>query len=106
MKIYKRLEALEKQLIREPTLLFMPDGKIVSLTGPNDYLLTLVGLATNRERANPRQAAQLDLIQQCSASREPDGAHLVDLIQCFLNGPVDTPYEAGANSPVLPLGDE
>jgi hypothetical protein len=46
MTLDKRLERLEKQLINEPTSLFMPDGKIVALTGPRDYLLTLCGLAT------------------------------------------------------------
>jgi hypothetical protein len=46
MTLDQRLAALEKQLITEPTVLLMPDGKTVTLTGPNDYLLTLFGIAT------------------------------------------------------------
>jgi hypothetical protein len=74
MKIHQRIERLEKQFVMEPTILFMPDGKTVSLVGPGDYLLTLVGLA-------------MDLIQMCSHSREPGGSRLVELIQCFQYGP-------------------
>jgi len=60
MKLYQRLE---QQFIGEPTILFMSDGKTVSLAGPNDYLLRLLGLATDRERCTPQQAGHLDLIQ-------------------------------------------
>ena len=94
MKLNERLERLEKQFVSEPTILFMPDGKTVSLTGPNDYLLTLLGLATRRERATPQQAAHLDLIQKCTGSREPGGSLLVELIQCFQHGPAKEPTEA------------
>ena len=94
MTLDKRLERLEKQLISEPTILFMPDGKTVHLAGPRDYLLTLVGLATDRQRATPIQSAHLDLIQKCSYSREPGGSRLVELIQCCQHGPAKDPAEA------------
>ncbi len=94
MKLHQRLERLEKQFISEPTILFMPDGKVVSLTGPNDYLLTLLGVAREPERATPKQSQHLDQIQKCTGSSEPGGAHLVDLIRCFQHGPAKDPVEA------------
>jgi hypothetical protein len=87
MKLNQRLERLEQQFISEPTLLFMPDGKTVSLTSPNDYVLTLLGLTMHPERATATQTAHLNLIEKCVGSKEPGGARLVELIQCFQHGP-------------------
>ena len=94
MKLHQRLEALEKRFVSEPTLLFMADGKTVSLTGPNAYVLTLLGLITHPERATPTQAAHLNLIEKCVGSKEPGGSHLVELIQCFQHGPAKEAAEA------------
>jgi hypothetical protein len=88
MELHRRLEALEKGLITEPTILFMPDGSTVSINGPGEYLGELLGLALGSENVSPEQSAHLELIRRCTGSREPGGAHLVDLIRCFLLGPV------------------
>ena len=94
MNLRQRLERLEQQLISEPTILFMPDGKTVILSGPGDYLMTLLGLSTHPNDSTPAQAEHLNLIHQCVDSAEPGGARLVELIQCFQNGPADEPIEA------------
>jgi hypothetical protein len=104
MNIYKRLEALEKRFIREPTILFMPDGKIFRLTGPGDYLLTLLGLTTRRDQTTPQQAAHLDLIQNCDVAQEPGGSRLIELIKCFQAGPRD--YVVKSESPAGLAGTE
>lgn len=89
MKFHRRLDALERQFISEPTILTMPDGSTATITGPDDYLVTLLALSTRCETATPGQAAHLELITRCTDSREPGGAHLVDLICSFLLGPVE-----------------
>lgn len=91
--IRRRIEALEKGLSRvvgEPTLLLMPDGSTVTITGDGDYLLRLLGVAFGGENISSEQAAHLELIGKCSDSKEPGGGQLVELIRCFLLGPVET----------------
>jgi hypothetical protein len=88
VKFHRRLDALERQFISEPTILTMPDGSTATITGPDDYLVTLLALSTRCETATPGQAAHLKLIRECTSSKEPGGAQLVDLIRCFLLGPV------------------
>ena len=83
MKLHQRHDRLENQIISETTILFMPDSKDRRRTGPNDYLLTLLGVAREPERATPKQSQHLDQIQKCTGSSEPGGAHLVDLIRCL-----------------------
>jgi hypothetical protein len=69
----RRLEALEENLISEPTILMMPDGSTATIPG-GDYLLRLLGIAVHEESASPEEAAHLDLIRCSTGSREPDGA--------------------------------
>jgi hypothetical protein len=88
MTVQKRLEALEAGPITEPTLLLMADGSIASISGRGDDLLRLFDAAVAGDSVNPVQAQQLDLIRHSTASREAGGAHLTDLIRCFLLGPV------------------
>jgi len=87
MNLRRRLEALEKRIISEPTLLMMPDGSTASIPGHVDYLFRLFGVAVGGDNISPEQAAQLDLIRRSTGAREPSGGHMVDLIRCFVLGP-------------------
>jgi hypothetical protein len=89
MRLQRRLEALERGLLTEPTLLTMPDGRMVRISGPGDYLLRLIGLTAASEGVTPEQTRDLELIRQCTDSTEPGEAHLVDLIRCLLLSPVE-----------------
>jgi hypothetical protein len=96
MNLNRRLAMLERGFSTEPTMLIMPDGKTVSIDGPGDYLMRLLGVAVDGENISPQQAAQLDLIRRCTASKEPGGGHMVDLIRALLLGPVGGTCESGA----------
>jgi hypothetical protein len=86
MNLRRRLAALEKRLISEPTLLIMPDGSTASIPGRSD-LLNLLVVAARGINISPEQAAQLDLIGRSTSAMQPDGGRLVELIQCCLRGP-------------------
>ena len=86
MNIRRRIETLEKRLISEPTLLFMPDGKTASIPGRSEYLLKLLVVAA-RGNVSPEQAAQLDLIRRSTGARESGGGRLIELIRCCVRGP-------------------
>jgi hypothetical protein len=62
VNLRRRLAALEKRLISEPTLLIMPDGSTASIPGRSD-LLNLLVVAARGVNISPEQAAQLDLIR-------------------------------------------
>jgi hypothetical protein len=72
---------LEKGFSTEPTVLIMRDGRTVSINEPDDYLMRLLGVAVDGENVSSEQAAHLDLIRRCTASNEPGGGHMVDLIR-------------------------
>ena len=94
MKLNKRLERLEEEFICEPTKLFMPDGTTETIAAPKRHLLDLFGVAVSREPGSPQQSKQLDLIEKCIGSEEPGGAHMIDLIRCFQEGPVQDARES------------
>jgi hypothetical protein len=96
MKMHARIDRLEVKFVSEPTILFMPDGKEVSIAGPKDYLLTLYGLCSTRELASKEQARQLDLIKRCVRAKEPGGSRIVELMQCYFAGPVKETNEPAA----------
>jgi hypothetical protein len=92
MNLHRRLETLEKRhsnAILEPTILIMPNGTTATIDGDGDYLLQLLSVAVNDEHISAGQAKQLDLIRRSMEAREPNGAHLTDLIRSILNSPAD-----------------
>jgi hypothetical protein len=95
MKLKQRIEALEKEFTSEPILLQMPDGSIETITGSGDHLLRLFEVAAGGRDISHEQAAQLEMIRQCTGSKEPGDAHLVDVIRCFLFGPEKAGSQAG-----------
>ena len=99
MKLNRRLEALEKELLSDPIVLLMLDGSTATITGPSDYLLRLFEIVAGRREIYPEQAEQLDLIRQCTSSKEPGDAHLVDVMRCFLFGPAKTGSQTGEAVP-------
>jgi hypothetical protein len=91
MKIRKRLEALEKGILRDPIMLTMPDGTAETIPDHGRNLLRLFLAATGKEALSPKQAANLELIR-----RSTGGNPMIDLIRCFLEGPVGAHEEAAA----------
>jgi hypothetical protein len=89
MNIQKRLEALEKGILREPQTLTMPDGRTQIMLAHGDYLLRLFLAATRKEALSTKQAANLELIR-----RSTGGNPMIDMIRCFLEGPVRARAEA------------
>jgi len=87
MNLRRRLEALEKRLISEPTLLFMPGGRTASIPGRSEYLLKLLFVAARGANISPEQAAQLDLIRRSIGAIESGGGRLIEVIRCCLLGP-------------------
>ena len=87
MKLKRRIEALEMGLITDPTILTMPDGRTVTITGPGDYMVRLLGVVFRG--ATPAQAAQLDLIRRSTEISEPGGGHMAELVRALLLSPVD-----------------
>ena len=87
MHLRRRLAALERRLIIEPTLLIMADDKIVRITANSDALLQLLVAAAGAANISSEQAVQLDLIRRSTSAIQPDGGRLVELIRCCLLGP-------------------
>ena len=87
MNLRRRLAALEKRLISEPTLLMMPDGSTARIPGRGEYLLKLFVVAARGANISPEQAAELDLIRRSTGAIEPSGGRLVELIRCCVLGP-------------------
>ena len=87
MNLRRRLAALEKVLISEPTLLVMPDGRTATIPGRGEYLLKLLVVAARGANFSPEQATQLDLIRLSTTAIEPSGGRLVELIRCCVLGP-------------------
>jgi hypothetical protein len=89
MNIRKRLEALERGILREPETLTMPNGRTETMAAHGHSLLRLFLAATSKEDLSPKQAANLELIR-----RSTGGSPMVDMIRCFLEGPVGAREEA------------
>jgi hypothetical protein len=83
MNLRKRLEALERGILRDPITLTMPNGRTETMLAHGDYLLRLFLAATSKEDLGPKQAANLELIR-----RSTGGNSMIDMIRCFLQGPV------------------
>jgi hypothetical protein len=86
VNLRRRVAALEKRLISEPTLLIMPDGSTASIPGRSD-LLNLLVVAARGVNISPEQGAQLDLIRRSTSAMQPGGGRLVELIRCCVLGP-------------------
>jgi hypothetical protein len=83
IKLNRRLEALERQLSSEATILVMPDGRTETLRGD---ALDWFSRAIRGDRT-----PEIELIAQSKSSREPGGAHMIDLMRALLNGPAEDP---------------
>ena len=81
MKLHRRLEALEKQITREPILLLMADGHTETLRGD---VLDLFSRALRGDRT-----PEIERIAQSTSSVEPGGGKMIDLVRALLNGPVE-----------------
>ncbi len=86
MNLRRRLAALEKRLIIEPTLLIMADGSTASIPGCSD-LLNLLVVAARGANISSGQATQLDLIRRSTDAIQSDGGRLIEVIRCCVLGP-------------------
>jgi hypothetical protein len=80
MRLEKRIQALEAQMLSDPVVLHFADGSTESLTGPHYFLLDLLAGASSGN-LSPQQAAQLDRIRKCVFAQEPGGGRIVELMQ-------------------------
>ena len=86
MNLRRRIAALERRLISEPTLLIMPNGSAASIPGRSD-LLNLLVVAARGVNISPEQAALLDLIGRSTDAIQSDGGRLIEVIRCCVLGP-------------------
>ena len=89
MRIEKRVRALEARYIKEPVVLYFADGSTAEVCGYGDFMLDLF-CAACRGDPTPQQNQQLDMIRRSVGAQEPGGAHMTELVRCFLEGPVGT----------------
>ena len=76
--LHRRIESLEKQHLRDPIVLQMPDGRIVTLPNRGGYLFDLVLRVLAGERT-----PEMELIARSTSSIEPGGGHMLDIIRAF-----------------------
>jgi len=91
INLLRRLEALEQELTSDPIVLLMPDGRTETLPSHSDDVRDLLGRAVRGDRT-----PEMELIAQSRSSREPDGAHMIDLARALLNGPIEDPPRQSA----------
>ena len=89
MRLEKRIQALEAQILSDPVILHFDDGHTESLTGPRYFLLDLLSCAYGGN-VRPEQATQLDLIRKCVRAQEPGGGRLVELMQSVMGSPEES----------------
>jgi|ERR1700722_7746182 hypothetical protein len=77
-QLHRRLESLEKRHLRDPIILQMPDGRIVTLPNRSGYLF---GLVLHALRGDP--TPEMELIAQSISSFEPGGSHMLDIVRAF-----------------------
>jgi hypothetical protein len=92
-RFHRRIERLEREIVREPATLTMPDGHIETIFG-GEHLLRLLG-RVHRD-ATPEQAVELDLIRRSVNISEPGGGRIIELTRALLLGPAAAPGGAGA----------
>jgi hypothetical protein len=73
-RLRKRIELLEKRIIRQPIVLTLPDGSARSLPGHPSYVLDLMMRSFEQE-----DLPEMALIAKSINSAEPRGAHMVDV---------------------------
>jgi hypothetical protein len=76
--LHRRIESLEKQHLRDPIILQMPDGRIVTLPNRGGYLFNLALRVLAGDRT-----PEMELIAQSTSSFEPGGGHMLDIIRAF-----------------------
>jgi hypothetical protein len=95
MNFARRLRALEIRMntVAEPVTLYFADGSTSELHGGPGFVVSLLGCVFGKADSGSEEAFQLDLIRRSVASKEPCGAHMIDLIRAFLNGPAEEPTD-------------
>jgi len=81
-QLHRRLESLERRNLKDPIVLKMPDGRIVTLPNRTGYELDLVLRALSGDRT-----PEMELIAQSTSSIEPGGGHMLDIVRVFWDQP-------------------
>ena len=87
MRVEERIRALESRMVMNPVVLYFSDGSTRNISGPGDFLLSLLLGALAGVNLSPTQSAQLDLIRQSVAALEPGRGHMVELLKSLLCAP-------------------
>ena len=90
MRVEKRVRALEARYIKDPVVLYFADGSTTEICGHGDFLLRLLADTCSGGELKPEQAKQLDLVRRSVGAQEPGGARMIEVLRCFLEGPVET----------------
>jgi hypothetical protein len=80
MKLNQRLKILEREIINEPIVLTMPDGRTKTL--PGSQATGLLARSIGNERT-----PEIEIVARSISSPEPGGGHLIDLARAILNSP-------------------
>lgn len=89
-----RIRKLESRFITEPMVLEFADGSTRELRGPKDFVMDLFAGICPGANLTPQRAEQLELIRQSVCSREPGGAHMVELLRAILCSPSEPALES------------
>jgi len=92
MNLHRRLEALEKRNLRDPIILQMPAGRIVTLPNRRGYLFNLVLRVLAGDRT-----PEMELIAQSTSSFEPGGGHMLDIVRAFWPEPESDATDADSD---------
>ena len=87
----KRLRALEASTntVAEPVTLYFGDGTTQELRGRPGFVVGLLSSIFHAAAPGSEPVVELDLIRRSLSSKEPYGAHMIDLIRALLNGPAE-----------------
>ena len=96
MNLEKRIRALEAQFHTGPVILYLADGSTRELRGQRYFLLDLFVGACGGGDLSAGQVAQLGLIRQSVAAREPGGARMVEVVRCVLAAALESAAAASS----------
>ena len=76
-------------MITDPGILHFADGSTKEIRGQGDFVRDLFAKAWSGAELSPVLTAQLDLIRKSVRCEEPDGGHMIELLNSILDAPVE-----------------
>jgi len=93
MRFERRLRALERRLITEPTVLHFADGSTRRLHGRPEFLLRLVVGSCGGGELTPFERTQRDWVLKSVDADEPGGGRMCELIRAIAHSPTSDQYD-------------